>query len=413
MTPFEIAAGFACLVAAVGWLNSRFFDLPTEIAMVLAGVGGAALLLAGRAFGVLPDAVARALDTVRGVDFSRAVLGYLLAFLLFAGAMQVDLTELRRRRLSVWSLATLGVLGSTFLVGGGLWAAAQALGIDLPLVWALVFGALISPTDPIAVLAVVRRGSLSKALQAVLQGEALFNDGVGIVVFSAAVVMAGGHDVAPLHAVVQVIVAAGGGLLLGLAASLAAVRAMRAIDDYAVEVTITIALAMAVYTFAQALQLSGAIAVVAAGLIVGDRSADAAMSETTRQYVRAFWTLVDEGLNAVLFLMLGLQLAIVSLDLRHAGLWLAAIVLTLIVRFAVVWPWGAFFRRRLDEHGATPILAWGGLHGALSLALALSVPASTSRDLLLSITFVVVLFSVVVQGLTFPVLVKRLARTGG
>lgn len=403
MTPFEITAAFVCLVAVVGWLNTRFLDLPTEIAMILAGAGAAGVLMACGSVRALPQA----LNAVRGVDFSQTVLGYLLAFLLFAGSMQVDLTELRRRHLSVWSLATLGVLGSTFLVGGGLWAFASVVGVALPLAWALVFGALISPTDPIAVLAVVRRGGLSKLLQAVLQGEALFNDGVGIVVFAATLTLAGGRDANPLHAVLSVVIEAGGGLALGLVMGFAAVRAMRTIDDYAVEVSITIALAMAAYALAQALNLSGAIAVVAAGLIVGDGSTAAIMSETTRRYVRAFWTLIDENLNALLFLLLGLQLAIVSLNARHAGLWVAAIVLVCGVRLAIVWPWGWYFRRRLDERGATLILAWGGLHGALSLALALSLPASPYRALLLSTTFAVVIMSVIGQGLTFPWLVRR------
>ena len=191
MSAFDLAAGFLGLVAAVGWLNSRFLGLPAGVAMVLAGTAAAAALLGARAMGALPEPAATALAALRAFDFPQTVLGWLLAFLLFAGAMQVDLAELRRRRLSVWSLATLGVLASTLLVGGGLWLSARALAIPLPLAWALVFGALISPTDPIAVLAAVRAGELSARLRAVLQGEALFNDGVGIVVFLAA---AGGRD---------------------------------------------------------------------------------------------------------------------------------------------------------------------------------------------------------------------------
>jgi CPA1 family monovalent cation:H+ antiporter len=183
---------------------------------------------------------------------------------------------------------------------------------------------------------------------------------------------------------------------------------MRAIDDYAVEVAITVALAMGAYSAAQAMGLSGAIAVVAAGLIVGESAEGSTMSETTRVHVQAFWTLVDEILNALLFLLLGLQLAVVGLRAGHASLWLAAVVLVLASRLVVVAPWGAFFGLRHDERGATAILAWGGLHGALSLALALSVPSSEARPLILSTTYVVVLFSVVAQGLTFPWLVRRI-----
>ena len=408
VSAFEIAAAFLTLIAAVGWLNSRFLGLPTGVAMVLAGTGGAGLLLGLRALGALPDAAAPVLTVLRNLDFPQAVLGYLLAFLLFAGAMQVDLSELRRRRASVWSLATVGVLASTAVVGGGLWLAARGLSLPLTLAWAMVFGALISPTDPIAVLAVVRTGRLSKRLQAVLQGEALFNDGIGIVVFLAAVAVAtGGGSVDPARAVLKVIVQAGGGLMLGLACGFIGVRAMRAIDDYAVEVAITVAMAMGAYALAQAIGLSGPIAVVAAGLIVGESTENATMSATTRRHVQAFWGLIDEILNALLFLLLGLQLVVVGLYPAHAGLWLAATALVLATRLLVVLPWGAFFRRRHDERGATAILAWGGLHGALSLALALAVPANPARGLILSTTYAVVMFSIVVQGLTFPWVVGR------
>ncbi|MDQ2861147.1 MAG: sodium:proton antiporter [Pseudomonadota bacterium] len=408
MSAFEIAAAFLTLIAAVGWVNSRFLGLPTGVAMVLAGTGGAGLLLGLRASGALPDAAAPVLTVLRNLDFPQAVLGYLLAFLLFAGAMQVDLSELRRRRASVWSLATVGVLGSTAVVGGGLWLAARSLSLPLTLAWAMVFGALISPTDPIAVLAVVRTGRLSKRLQAVLQGEALFNDGIGIVVFLAALAVAtGGGSVDPARAVLKVIVQAGGGLMLGLACGFIGVRAMRAIDDYAVEVAITVAMAMGAYALAQAIGLSGPIAVVAAGLIVGESTENATMSATTRRHVQAFWGLIDEILNALLFLLLGLQLVVVGLYPAHAGLWLAATALVLATRLLVVLPWGAFFRRRHDERGATAILAWGGLHGALSLALALAVPANPARGLILSTTYAVVMFSIVVQGLTFPWVVGR------
>src|SRR6185437_7578462 len=225
MTPFQLAALFLSLVAAAGWLNARFLRWPAATVMVLAGLANAGLLVL--LDGWAPRAGAGpVIAAVHGLDFPRAVMGYMLAFLLFAGAMQVDLSELRRRRLSVWSLATLGVLASTVVVGLGAWWAARLLGIDLPLPWALVFGALISPTDPIAVIATVKRGNLSKTLQVVLQGEALFNDGVGIVVFTALLAYATGAAPDPGRAAVSVIVQAAGGLALGAVASLLVIRAM-------------------------------------------------------------------------------------------------------------------------------------------------------------------------------------------
>jgi CPA1 family monovalent cation:H+ antiporter len=401
MTTFQLAALFLALVGLSGWINTRLLHWPTATVMVVAGLVNAGLVLL--AADAAPKSGGAALIAgVQHLDFPRTVMGYMLGFLLFAGAMQVDFSELRRRGVSVWSLATLGVAASTAVVGGGIWAVARALGLELSLPWALVFGALISPTDPIAVLAAVRDGKLSKLLEVVLQGEALFNDGVGIVVFTAALaIAAGGEQVRPLPVMGQVAIEALGGLALGAAGGALVIRAMRAIDDYAVEVTLSLALAAGVYALAQALGVSGPIAVVAAGLLVGDRGFRTAMSDTTQRYVRGFWTLVDEILNALLFLLLGLEVLVIPFDLRLAGLWLAAILLVLAARFAVVLPWGAYFWIRKQERHAGLILGWGGLHGALSLALALSVPPGPAKAVILSTTFAVVIFSVVVQGLTF------------
>ena len=408
MTPFQLAALFLTLVAVVGWLNVRLLRLPTGVAMLAAGLVGAFCLYAARALGL--EAASGAVRLISLVDFPQTVVGYMLAFLLFAGAMQVDLKELRRRRIAVWTLATLGVLASTALVGGGVWLAARVLGLDLPLLWALVFGALISPTDPVAVLSTVRHGNLSARLKAVLQGEALFNDGVGIVVFLALAALAAGGHAGAADAAISVVVKSGGGLIFGLVASYLAVAAMRAIDDYAVEVSVSLALALGVYAAADALKLSGPIAVVAAGLLMGELGMGAAMSDTTQRYVRAFWTLIDEILNALLFLLLGLELLVLPVDPKSAGLSLIAIPLVLIVRLATVFPWGAYFHFRLAERGASLILAWGGLRGALCLALALGSPPSIYKPLILTVTYAVVVFSVAVQGLTFAPLVAALNR---
>ncbi|MBW8812684.1 MAG: cation:proton antiporter [Caulobacterales bacterium] len=406
LSPFELATIFLTAVAAGAWVNARTARLPHGVAMLLVGLAGALAILALRA--LRPELGARLQAMVAGANFAQTVLGYLLGFLLFAGAMQVDLAELRKRRLAVWSLATLGVAASTGVVGVGLWLAARALGLDLPLTWALVFGALISPTDPIAVLATVKGGALSKRLQVILQGEALFNDGVGIVVFTALLALAGGAAPSPLEALGQVVVQAAGGLALGVGAGWIVVRAMRSVDDFVAEVALSVALAMAVYAGAQALHLSGAIAAVGAGLLVGEGCrSGGSMSATTEVYLRSFWTLVDELLNALLFLLMGLQLVFVSLRAGALGLCAAAIVLVLGARFAVVLPWGAWLRLRHEERGASLILAWGGLHGALSLALALSLPESPQRPLILAATYAVAAFSVAVQGLTFEPLTRR------
>lgn len=408
MTTFQLAALFLSLVAAVGWLNARLLRLPPGVAMLIAGLVGALCLYGLQRMGL--EGADDAVRVIAQVDFPQTVVGYMLAFLLFAGAMQVDLHELRRRRMAVWTLATVGVLASTFLVGGGVWLGSRALGLDLPASWALVFGALISPTDPVAVLSTVRHGNLSKGLKAILQGEALFNDGVGIVVFLAMTALAASGHVSASGAALSVVVKAGGGLLLGAAAGWLAVRAMRSIDDAPAEVAISLALAAGLYAAADALGLSGPIAVVAAGLLMGDLGAHAAMSETTRRYLRSFWTVVDEILNALLFLLLGLEFLAVPLDLKSALLGLIAIPLVLVVRLATVFPWGAYFHFRHAERGPSLILAWGGLRGALSLALALDIPAGVHKPLILATTYAVVVFAVAVQGLSFGPLVARLRR---
>jgi monovalent cation:H+ antiporter, CPA1 family len=411
MTFFQMAALFMCLVAVGGWVNARTLKLPHGVAMMMVGAVGALAL--GALHRLWPDyaGVTAVTDAVEHIDFPQTVLGYLLGFLLFAGAMQVDLSELRRRSLSVWTLATIGVAASTIIVGVGVWLAAGWLGLPLSLAWALAFGALISPTDPVAVLATLKRGQLSQRLRAVLQGEALFNDGVGIVVFTALVEFAAGSAPSPAQALFTVVLQAVGGLTLGVAASWAATWAMRFVDDYVVEVTLTLGLAMGVYAAAQGLRLSGPIAAVGAGLLLGASRGHPTMSETTRAHITTFWTLIDEILNAVLFFLLGLLLLVVPMAPRTASLSVVAILLVLAARLAVVLPWGAYFHIRHREPGASRILVWGGLHGALSVALALTLPPGPARPVILAITYAVCAFSVAVQGITFAPLAERLGRS--
>lgn len=411
MTAFQLATIFIVLVACGGWLNARTIRLPREVAMLTVGLAGASALWVIARFEPDLAASAAAISVINRIDFADTVLGYMLGFLLFAGALQVDLEELRRRLASISILATAGVCVSIVVVGIGLWATATVLGLPLLLPWALVFGALISPTDPIAVLATIKRGHLSKSLQVVMQGEALFNDGVGIVAFTSLLALAAGESLeTPERLLMVIFVDAAGGLILGLAAGLFVVRAMRAIDDFAVEVTLSIALCMGVYAGAQALHLSGPIGVVGAGLVVGSERTRAAMSETTRTYLRNFWTLIDEILNATLFLLLGFEMLVVHFRVEEIGLALAAVVLVLIARICVVAPWAIYLRLKHGTRGAGAILVWGGLHGALSLALALSVPEGPEKSLLLGTTYAVVAFSMIAQGLTFEPLTAFIRR---
>lgn len=410
MTVFQLATLLMMLIAVGGWVNTRTMKLPQGVAMLAVGAAGALSLMLAQRLAPGTTVAEDLTGAVERLDFSKTVLGYLLAFLLFAGAQQVDLSELRRRRLSVWTLATLGVAASTLIVGLGFWAAAGAFGFGISLPWALVFGALISPTDPLAVLAAMKRGNFSATLRVVLQGEALLNDGVGIVVFTALLALATGAAPSPGLALLDVVLQSAGGLAVGLTGAFITIRAMRLIDDFVVEVSLSIALAMGVYALAQGLHLSGPIAAVGAGLLIGESRGPPTMSETTRDHLGNFWTLVDELLNAILFFLLGLLLLVARITLPRAGLAAAAIALVLATRAIVVFPWGAYFRFRHEERGASPILFWGGLHGALSVALALSLPNNPARPLILAATYAVCAFSVAVQGISFGPLAARLGR---
>jgi len=401
MTLFHLVALLLALMAVVGWLNARTLRLPQSVAMLSAGLLSAlALFIAQSAvgpfwgFNTVHDQVAR-------MNFSGAVVDYMLAFLLFSSGMQVNLGEFRQRRLTIWFLATFGVLISTGLVGTGIWLACHVLGINLTLPWSLVFGALISPTDPVAVMALARSGILSKRIGAVLEGEALFNDGVGLVVFTAALSFVG-SGVAPnvWHISGALVWAVSGGLLLGVGAGLLVTALMRTIDDYVVELTASLALATGVYALAELAHVSGPVAAGAAGLIIGSYGVRRGMSEESGRYVQGFWHLADELLNGLLFLLMGLQIFVVPFDPREIGVWICALVLVLVARLIVVMPWGSFFQIKHAEDGANLILTWGGLRGGISLALALTLPAGSSRDLIVSTTFAVVTFSVLFQGLS-------------
>ena len=413
MSLLDLSAAFLITLAVVGWANARLFKLPPSVAMLATGVLSAGgLFLAQKLIGPFWG-----FNDVRHIvarlDFSKTVLNYLLAFLLFAAGMQVDLRELRRRVVAVWTLATFGVAISTGLVGFGLWWIAGLLKLDLPLPWALVFGALISPTDPVAVTAALSVGgekkTVSARLGAVLQGESLFNDGFGLVVFLTAVGFAtSGSAPQPVPMIGGALAEAGGGLLLGVAAGWAAVWALKAIDDYVIEVVVTLALAVGVYAIAHAIHASGPIAAAAAGIVMGHYGVHLAFSDRSRRYVEGFWEVVDEILNAFLFLLLGLQVFVIPFHPRDYGLMAAAVGLSTLSRWAVVAPWAAYFHLRHEERGAGAILTWGGLRGAISLALALSIPHVPQRPLLLALTFFTVAISVVVQGLTFGPLARRL-----
>jgi CPA1 family monovalent cation:H+ antiporter len=408
---FDLVAIFLALSAVIGWLNLKLFRLPTGVAMLVIGLATTLALI-----GV--DRIAPGLGVGRAVgqfvgqvDFSTAVLRFMLAYLLFAGAMHVDFDALKQRGWTAAALATFGVVISAGVIGGGFWLIARALGVPLSFGWALVFGVLISPTDPVGVLSALKRTSLVADIRALIEGEALFNDGVGVVLFGAALTMAtGGGAVSPLPLAGKVLVQAGGGGAIGLVAGLIAIEAMRSIDDYVVEVGITLALATGVYAVTQALDVSGPIGVVVAGLMLGRHSAREAMSEQTRRYTRAFWTIVDENLNGVLFLLVGLEVFALHFDPSVDVLAIAAIPLIFVGRWASLAGPSALlaFVDKEVKPGLVAVLTWAGVRGGLSVAMALSLAQSRERSIVLAATYAVVVFSIVAQSLTLERVIVRL-----
>ncbi len=402
LTPMDAAAVLVVLAAVFGYINHRLFKLPHTIGLTIMGALASLAMVAANAlipgFG-FGHAVR---GFLRGIDFHAALTEGMLAFLLFAGALHVDLSMLLKRKWPVLAMATAGVLISTFAVGFGFQFVTLALGLEVPFIWCLVFGALISPTDPVAVLGILKSAKVPESLEAKVAGESLFNDGVGVVVFSILLATAvGGGEFSLAHAGELFLVEAVGGAIFGLGLGWIGVQAMKGIDEYNLEVLITLAMVMGGYSLAQALHLSGPVAMAVAGLLIGNQGVALAMSETTRRHLLGFWSLIDEILNSVLFLLIGLEVVAVAVEVSFLLAGLAAIVIVLVARaIAIGVPMAAMARFLPFTRGAYPMLVWGGLRGGISIALALTLPEGPLRDLILSATYVVVVFSVVIQGAT-------------
>lgn len=410
MTILQIASLLIVMAGAFGAINYFFLKLPPAIGILVVA------LLAS--FGVLvtdviwPElTIAESVRTlVIGIDFSDALLEGMLGLLLFAGALHVKISDLRAQWRAVFLMATIGVALSTTMVGMGFhWLT------GMPLLVALVFGALISPTDPVAVLGVLREANLRKALETKIAGESLFNDGVGYVVFLVLVGLAfpsGDHHGSGLEGAAKLFVQeALGGAALGLVLGWLTFRVMRLIDDYSLEVLITLGLAFGGYELAVFLHVSAPIMAVCAGLLIGDVGTRHGMSEETRGYVDAFWKLIDEILNAVLFLMIGFEVFAVAFEFEFIVTGVLSIGLALAGRLAAVAIPVLILKQFRDfSRGTIPIMTWGGLKGGISVALALSLPDSEWKPMILTATYVVVIFSIIVQGLTVAQLANRVGR---
>mgnify|MGYP001953099706 FL=1 len=425
------------LSAVLSWLNRAYIKLPHTIGLLVMALLASFAIIALEA--LIPNM--QVYETLSGaigqIDFNETLMKGMLGFLLFAGALHVDFAKMRDAKWAIGSMATFGVILSTFIVGTGFYYIAKLLGVQLPYIWALVFGSLISPTDPVAVLSILKSVKMPKSLEAKIAGESLFNDGVGVVVFTIIVAIAagttgdhawsqtimlagpaeaagGGHSPITFMSVVELfIVDAIGGAILGLAAGWIACRMMASIDEHAIEVLISLAIVAGTYALAQRINilghhLSGPIAVVVAGLMIGNRGASFSMSEHTKEYLFGFWEMIDEILNSVLFLLIGLEILVLGLVPQYAWAGLIAIPLVLIARLCAVYvPMKVIGTFKNFTKGAIPVLTWGGVRGGISVALALSLPENEYKPLILTATYCVVVFSIIVQGLTVKNVVQK------
>lgn len=359
------------------------------------------------------DAERVAADIIGQIEFDNALLNGMLGFLLFAGAMHIDLDRLLERKWTIGLLASVGVLTSMFLVAGGAYYLFQLFGFHVPFIFCLLFGSLISPTDPIAVMGILKTAGASKSLEIKIAGESLFNDGVAIVVFLAIFGIAvNGEAFNAQHVGILFVQEAIGGALFGFICGWVVLQMLKRVDSYQVEILLTLALVSGGATAAAGLHLSAPIAVVVAGLMIGNHGRRNAMSDTTVQHLDTFWELIDEILNAVLFLIIGLEVIVIQLN---AQIWVAGVAMAILVLTARSISVGIpvtllrKFNREFHPH-AIKILTWGGLRGGISVALALSIPASPERDLIVAVTYVIVVLSILVQGLTIGKLITATAQ---
>ncbi len=407
MNVFQITALLITLAALFSYINHRLIKLPTIIGLMLISLLFSLALIVGSHFGL--NFEAKADQIIASIDFNQTLMQGMLSFLLFAGALHVNLDNLLQQKGTIVTFATLGVLGSTLLVAGSMFLILRWVSLPLPFVYCLVFGALISPTDPIAVLGLLKQANAPETLETKITGESLFNDGVGVVIFLAIYEMLSGEQhFDASHVGTLLLQEALGGIVLGLVLGWITYRLLKSVDNYQVEILLTLALVTGGYALALALHTSGPLAVVAAGLLVGNHGRRLAMSDKTRDHLDTFWELLDEILNAMLFVLIGLELLIVTLTGHYLITALLTIPVVLAARFISVGVPITVLRvfRDFTPH-VIKIMTWGGLRGGISVALVLSLPSGSPRDLLLTITYAVVVFSILVQGLTMAPLLHK------
>ncbi|MBK6972344.1 MAG: sodium:proton antiporter [Sterolibacteriaceae bacterium] len=404
----DIVATCLVVTALLAYVNHRFVGLPTTIGVMATSLVFSLTLVGLDAMGVAHGLREYEESLLRSIDFSEVLMQGMLSLLLFAGALHVDISELKAYRWQVGGLAILGTLASTLVVGFGMWLALPLIGQSLPLHYCLLFGALISPTDPIAVMGILKSAGAPKNLELVIAGESLFNDGVGVVVFSLLLgALASGSTPTPGQGLELLLHEAGGGLVFGLVLGYITFGLLKSMDNYQVEVLLTLAAVTGGYALATHLHVSGPLAMVVAGLMIGNHGRALAMSDTTRRYLDMFWELLDEILNAVLFVLIGMEVLLVAFSASLLVAALVAVAVTLLARALTVGLPVGLLRGVFNlPRGASKVLTWGGLRGGISVALALSLPAGPERDMVLGLTYCVVVFSILGQGLTIGRVVR-------
>ena len=407
MNTLDIAAVLVSLAAVFSYLNVRYIGLPSAIGQMLIALC-LSLGLIGLGLIGFADIRIHAAALIESVDFDVTLMHGMLSFLLFAGALHVNLSDLDEQKWVVGILATVGTFSSTFLVAGLFWGLLRIVGLDMPILYCLLFGALISPTDPIAVMGILKSANAPRSLEIKVTGESLFNDGVGVVVFVVLLqTVTGGEQFSMGRAGLLFVEEALGGVVFGLVLGGVGYWMLSRVDDATVEVLITLAIVMGGYSLALAIHTSGPLAMVVSGLLIGNHGRSFAMSDTTRQHLDNFWELTDEILNTVLFLLIGLELLVLTFSGRTLFAGILTIPLVLGARYiSVRLPIWAMGLRREFTPGAVRILTWGGLRGGISIALALSIPVGPERDVILTVTYAVVVFSILVQGLTIGKVIR-------
>lgn len=397
------------LTALFSYINVRFIKLPATIGIMLISLICSLIIISlGKYF---PSVSIYIKSLIGSIDFETILMRAMLSFLLFAGAIHIDIQKLRKEIVPVITYSTIGVLISTAFIGTAMYFIFQIFRIQVHFIYCLLFGSLISPTDPIAVLGILKQARIPPSMEIKISGESLFNDGVGVVVFISLldIAMMGSDDHGIIQTSLLFLKEAGGGITWGLILGYGGFYLLKSIDHYQVEVLITIAVVMGGYLLASYLHVSGPLAMVVAGIIIGNKGTREGMSDTTKDYVNKFWELIDEMLNALLFLLIGFEMIILSFDKKVILIGLIAVIVSLTGRYISVFIPTLFMSyKKTFDRTMLPILTWGGLRGGISVALALSLPGGEFRSIIVSITYIIVVFSILVQGLTIGKLARKL-----